>query len=102
MSKYILLLTFLFLVSCVLAEKKRFDNFKSYDLKIENDEQLKMLQAVEALEDGVCIKGSAFYIAETFICTSYSFSTCSWSHRRKLAWQFQYWCHQPKKLIFPN
>lgn len=50
------LLTFsLFVVLCVLAasEKARFDNYRVYEILIDNEEQLELLQAIENYPDGV-------------------------------------------------
>jgi hypothetical protein len=50
MWKSLLLLTF---VSLAVGEKARFDNYRVYNLKIENAQQLATLQEMENYRDGV-------------------------------------------------
>ena len=44
-------LCLVFSVSCV--EKARFDNYRVYEISIENEKQLELLQEIERFPDGV-------------------------------------------------
>lgn len=43
------------------SEKARFDNYRVYQISIENDEQLELLQQIENYPDGVSFKLKLFY-----------------------------------------
>ena len=53
MDLKVLLLTFCFVfcVSCV--EKARFDNYRVYEINIENEKQLELMKEIERFPDGV-------------------------------------------------
>jgi hypothetical protein len=40
-------------VSALTAEKARFDNYRVYEILIENDQQLELMQEIENYPDGV-------------------------------------------------
>lgn len=43
----------LFAVAAVSSEKARFDNYRVYEILIENDLQLELMQQIEKYPDGV-------------------------------------------------
>lgn len=47
-------LCFVLSVSCV--EKARFDNYRVYEISIENEKQLELMQEIERFPDGVSYK----------------------------------------------
>lgn len=55
-------------VGVCVGEKVRFDNYRVYDVSIETDEQLKVLQYLEQFSDGVRLSrnlyGSGYFICE--------------------------------------
>lgn len=40
-------------VCSTIADRVRFDNYRVYDVSVDNDEQLKVLQYLEQFSDGV-------------------------------------------------
>lgn len=53
------------LLAAVLAlgaqsEKARFDNYRVYEILIENDQQLELMQSIEAYPDGVSCNSKKF------------------------------------------
>lgn len=52
-------------ISVIFCEKARFDNYRVYSIKIENEKQLKVLQELESNPDG-------FIFTEAPIAVKYS------------------------------
>ena len=47
-------LCFVFCVNCV--EKARFDNYRVYEINIENEKQLELMREIESFPDGVSLR----------------------------------------------
>jgi hypothetical protein len=51
--KLVIALVLATIASCVIAEKARYDNYRVYDILIETQEQLQLMQQIENYPDGV-------------------------------------------------
>jgi hypothetical protein len=71
--KFALIALFWSLVAC---EKARYDNYRVYEILIENDDQLELMKHIENYPDGVSLKTKS----EKFkTSTNEYFSTNFWS-----------------------
>lgn len=53
MKLFVIALLAAVLVLGAQSEKARFDNYRVYQILIENDQQLELMQSIEAYPDGV-------------------------------------------------
>lgn len=71
------------LLSFAVAEKARYDNYRVYEILIDNDQQLELMQEIENYPDGVrrfnIVK---IVINENIDFVSVSFLVISWTSRQ--------------------
>ena len=56
MDLKVVVFTLCFVLSVNCVEKARFDNYRVYEINIENEKQLELMREIESFPDGVSLR----------------------------------------------